>query len=507
MNPTKSSRRPRATLLVRTLAVLAPLLAAPAFAQEPQPLPTSGVTAAVEAGGTISFAPVVKQVAQSVVTVATSKAVKRNVNLPPGVDERMLRRFFAPGGEQDGQDEPAMHGMHDRRMQGLGSGVVVSADGYILTNNHVVEGADTVKVTFAGSHAEYDAKVVGADAKTDLAVLKIDAGHTLPAIAIGDSAKAEVGDLVLAIGNPFGVGQTVTMGIISARGRGVGLADYEDFLQTDASINPGNSGGALVDAKGRLIGINTAILSPSGGNLGIGFAVPINLAHEIMTSIISKGGVTRGYLGLMIQPVDDDLAKALKLPNDEGALVGDAVADGPAAKAGIKAGDVVVSFNGTAIDEPRHLRLLAAQTAPGTKAKLGIVRDGKPMTIDLTVQELPGGEAVAAKGHGERDGHAAPVKLGVHVVDLDAQVRERLDIPSDIEGALIAEVAPGSRAEQAGLKRGEVILEIDRQPIGGAKDAVAAIGASKGAILLRLWTKQGARYVVAPPMGKEPQDK
>ncbi len=383
--------------------------------------------------------------------------------------------------------------------------MVVSADGYILTNNHVVDGADTVKVSFAGSRAEYDAKVVGADAKTDLAVLKIDAGHTLPAITMGDSAKAEVGDLVLAIGNPFGVGQTVTMGIISARGRGVGLADYEDFLQTDASINPGNSGGALVDAKGRLIGINTAILSPSGGNLGIGFAVPINLAHEIMTSIITKGGVTRGYLGLMIQPVDDELAKALKLPGDEGALVGDAVADGPAAKAGIKAGDVVVSFNGTAIDEPRHLRLLAAQTAPGTTAKVGIVRDGKPMTIELTVQELPGGEKVAAKGHADGEGHAAPVKLGVHVVDLNAQMRERLDVPADVEGALIAEVAPGSRAEQAGLKRGEVILEIDRKPVTSAKDAVAAIGESKGAILLRTWSKQGARYVVAAPM-KEQKD-
>jgi serine protease Do len=397
-----------------------------------------------------------------------------------------LRRFF----EQD----PRFGGRMPNQ-QGLGSGVIVSPDGFILTNNHVIDKADVITVTLPAGRETFTAKLVGADEKTDLAMLKIDAGRTLPALAFGDSDRIEVGDLVLAVGNPFGVGQTVTSGIVSARSRGVGLADYEDFIQTDASINPGNSGGALVDMQGRLVGINTAILSPSGGNLGIGFAVPVNLARGIMDSLIAHGKVVRGYLGVMIQPLTPELAKAFKIEGDRGVLVGDVVPDGPAAKAGLKAGDVVVSFNGRAVDDPRQLRLSSAQTVPGSKVKLGVAREGATREVEITIGELKssddeaGIEAPATQGAGK-------VKLGVRLSDVDQAARERFDIPKSIEGALIVEVMPGSRAGEAGLRPGTVIVEIDRKPVTRAGDAVDAIGKSSGDLMLRVWSKEGTRYVV-----------
>jgi serine protease Do len=457
--------------------------------------PLSGlmaVEAAPERVGPVSFAPVVKQVAPSVVTVMSTKTVKPRMQLS-GPDEEQLRRFFGPGfpGLPGGPGDE-----RGRKQQGLGSGVIVSADGLILTNNHVVDEADGIKVALANGHEEYDAKLIGTDAKTDLAVLRIEVGRPLPVITFGDSAKAEVGDLVLAIGNPFGVGQTVTMGIVSARSRGLGLADYEDFLQTDASINPGNSGGALVDATGKLIGINTAILSPSGGNLGIGFAVPINLARGIMNSIISTGKVVRGYLGVMIQPVNADIAKAFKLPNEDGALIGEVVDDGPAAKAGIKAGDVVTSFNDTRIDDPRRLRLLAAQTAPGAKASLTVLRDGKPLKLEVTLGELPGGNEVAESKDTVPGKHGGRARLGIRLTDLDEQKRERFEIPANVNGALIGEVVPGSPAAEAGLKPGQVIIEADRKPVKSSSEVVAAVGEASGSLVLRVWSKDGVHYTV-----------
>ncbi|MBA3710705.1 MAG: trypsin-like peptidase domain-containing protein, partial [Planctomycetes bacterium] len=344
-----------------------------------------GCTLPIVAGETdvaaapITFAPMVKQVSPCVVTVFSSRTMHAP-GLPGGMeDDPIMRRFFG-GGEPRG----------DQKQRGLGSGVVVRKDGYILTNNHVVENADEVKVGFAKGHEQYLAKVVGTDPKTDLAVLKIDPGKvSLPVIAFGDSTKVEVGDLVFAIGNPFGVGQTVTMGIVSAIGRGVGLADYEDFLQTDASINPGNSGGALVDSNGRLIGINTAIISPTGANLGIGFAVPASLAHGIMDSIIDKGKVVRGYLGVNIQPITPELAKMLDLSSDDGAIVGDVQENSPASKAGIKPEDVIIRLNDAKVTDARHLRLMIAQMNPGTTITLVVLREGKEQKIQATLQDLP----------------------------------------------------------------------------------------------------------------------
>jgi serine protease Do len=477
----QARRRPR---------VLLPLLAALAFAGSAAVTPLHAADSAPVADTktvTISFAPVVKQVAPSVVTVSTSRQVKRMAaNLPEGmrIPEEM-RRFF---------DQDQRFGGRMPERQGIGSGVIVSKDGYILTNNHVIAGAQTITVTMPDRREPLTAKLIGADPKSDLAVLKVDAGGSLPAVTLGDSDKIEVGDVVLAIGNPFGVGQTVTSGIVSARGRGVGLADYEDYIQTDASINPGNSGGALVDAHGKLIGINTAILSPSGGNLGIGFAVPVNMARGIMDSLIANGKVTRGYLGVMIQPLTPELAKAFNVKPDQGVLVGDVVADGPAAKAGIQSGDVVIAFNGRAIEDPRHLRLKSAQTVPGTKATLTVLRDGKSHEIEVSVGELKsqdGDEAMpeAAQAPGK-------VKLGVRLGEIDQEARERFEIPKSVHGVVIGEVVPGSRAADAGLQPGNVILEVDRQPVTKPADAVAAIGKNKGDLMLRLWTQDGTRFVV-----------
>ncbi len=470
----------------RRRRVLLPLLAAFALAGSATCMPLAAADIAA-ATPTISFAPVVKQVAPSVVTVSTSSAAKRMpANLPDGM--RMpeeLRRFF---------EQNQRFGGRMPNQEGLGSGVIVSKDGYILTNNHVIAGAQTITVTLPDHHEPLAAKLIGADPKSDLAVLKVEANGTLPAITLGDSDKIEVGDVVLAIGNPFGVGQTVTSGIISARGRGVGLATYEDYIQTDASINPGNSGGALVDAQGKLIGINTAILSPSGGNLGIGFAVPVNMARGVMESLIAHGKVTRGYLGVMIQPLTPELAKAFKVDPDKGVLVGDVVADSPAAKAGLKAGDVVLAFNGREVEDPRHLQLRSSQTVPGTKVTLSVLREGKRQELDLTVGELK-----AQDGDDDQPETAqvpGKVKLGVRLGELDHEARQHFEIPKKITGVVVVEVLPGSRAADAGLQPGNVIVEVDRQPVSKPADATAAIGKSEGDLVLRLWTKDGTRFVV-----------
>jgi serine protease Do len=280
----------------------------------------------------------------------------------------------------------------ERREQSLGSGVIASQEGYILTNNHVVQGADEIKVALPDGRTVLDAKIVGTDPPTDVAVIKVE-GQKLLAVNLGNSDQLEVGDVVLAIGDPFGVGQTVTMGIVSAKDRsGVGIVDYEDFIQTDASINPGNSGGALVDIDGRMVGINTAILSRTGGNQGIGFAVPVNLARYVMERIILEGKVRRGYLGVKVQALTPELAKQLNLSGQTGALVGEVTPNSPAEKAGLKPGDVVIEFDGKAVSDSRHLRLMVAEKAPGSKVSVKVLRDGKQHTFTVELGELPSEE-------------------------------------------------------------------------------------------------------------------
>ena len=456
-----------------------------------------------EMGKTVtSFAPVVKKVAQSVVQVDVSTKPKQ-VRMPAQqmpLNDELLRRFF---GDQFSQgNQPQIY--QTPRQYGLGSGVIVSRDGYIISNNHVVDGADTIKVSLNDGR-KFTAKVVGRDPKTDVAVLKIDA-KDLPFITLANSDNLEVGDVCLAIGNPFGIGQTVTMGIVSATGRNnvaVGEVpdNYEDFIQTDAAINPGNSGGALVDAEGRLIGINTAILSRSGGNQGIGFAVPVNLARNVMESLVTKGTVVRGFLGIGLQDINPDLAEAFKLKDDQrGALVGEIVPGSPAEKAGFKSGDVILDFNNKTVTDSGHLRLQVAGIAPGSTVPAKILRDGKQETLTVTVGEKPGAEQVAkadSKGSDSSDS-----LNGVTVADIDPRTARQMNVPANVKGAIITDVDQDSAAYEAGLRPGAVILEINHKPVRSADDAVKLTEKMKDKkTLLKVWNRDpngtaGTRYLV-----------
>ncbi|MDB6124494.1 MAG: peptidase [Pedosphaera sp.] len=443
-----------------------------------------------------SFAPVVKKVAPSVVKVEVVGKGKSSIEMPQSgmPDDDFLRKFFGDqfgrGGRGGQQKAPREHG--------LGSGVIVSKDGYILTNNHVVDEMDSITVALNDGR-EFNAKVIGRDPKTDIAVIKIDA-KDLPFVTIADSDKTEVGDLALAIGNPFGIGQTVTMGMISAKGRGMGMGmDYEDFIQTDAAINPGNSGGALVDAEGRLIGINTAILSRTGGNQGIGFAVPINLARSVMESLIKNGRVIRGFLGVSIQDVTPALAKQFKLPSSEGAIVGEVTPKSPAEKAGIQGGDVILSFNNKPVTDSRHLKLQVAQVAPGSTVPVKLLRNGKEQNLKVSVKELPGSEKVANSNEGENNANDA--LNGVGVSDIDAAARSQLGLPQELKGALVTSVDENSPAFEAGLRQGDVIQEINRTPVHNSEEAVKLTENVKEKVnLLKVWSKRGSqggsRYIV-----------
>ena len=437
-----------------------------------------------------SFSPIVKKVIPSVVRVFTTTKVKQtSMREVPQLDDPFFRQFFGDRLDRPGRQRnlnlPPQHG--------AGSGVIVTKDGYILTNNHVVDNADELKVALNDGR-EFTARVIGKDPKSDVAVIKIDA-KDLPFLTLADSDQIEVGDRVLAVGNPFGVGQTVTSGIVSAMGRATLGLDYEDFIQTDAAINPGNSGGALVDVEGRLIGINTAILSRSGGSQGVGFAIPVNLAHDVMTSLVTDGKVTRGYLGVMIQDVTPALAGEFKLKEGKGALVGDVVPKGPAEKAGLKDGDVIVEFNGKTVRDSRHLKLEVARTKPGESVLVKILRDGGSKSLTVAVKELPGPEKLVQNERGESD--EGETLKGVAVGNLDAQARQQFNIPANIKGALVTGVEPGSVAAEAGLKPGDVITEINRRPVGGAEDAVRITEhASDKTTLLHIWSGNGSHYLV-----------
>jgi serine protease Do len=430
-----------------------------------------------------SFAPVVKKVAPSVVKVSVTMKVSENSTQNP--DMEFFRRFFG----REGQMNPGQQ--HGPSEHGLGSGVIVSPDGYILTNNHVVNNASEIQVALNDGR-QFTAKVVGTDPKTDVAVVKIKADG-LPALTLADSDKVEIGDVVLAIGNPFGIGQTVTKGIVSAKDRTTSGDMDEDFIQTDAAINPGNSGGALVDTDGRLVGINSAILTHSGGNQGIGFAVPSNLCRWVMESLVKNGRVERGLLGVMIQNLTPDLAKAFKLDRTTGALVGDVSPGSPADKAGVKSGDVITQFNNQPIQDASQLKLRVAESTPGSTAQLGVSRNGENKTLEVTFGSVPDKVAKA-----DRNGGAARKEAlaGVGVADLDQSTRTELKIPENVQGAVITEVAPDSAAYEAGLRTGDVITELNRQPVKNAQEAITNTEKpTSDQTLVKVWTKGGSRYL------------
>jgi serine protease Do len=442
-----------------------------------------------------TFAPIVEKVAPSVVTVFTTQTVSRGVTTFPFGDDT-LRQFF-------GGQSPQRQGK--QTLQGLGSGVIVSPDGYILTANHVVSGAEEIMVGLGIDLRKYKAKKVGTDPGTDVALLKIEEKN-LPAITFADSEKARAGDIVLAIGNPFGLRQTVTMGIISAVGRGgMGIVDYENFIQTDAAINMGNSGGALVDTEGRLLGINTAIFSRSGGNQGVGFAVPANLARDVMQNLREKGRVVRGYIGASVQTLTPELAEAMKLKGQStGALVGEVTPQSPSEKAGLRTGDVITAVNGKKVSDARELRLMIGSMAPGTKVQVEVNREGQTKTFDVELAEMPAG--VAEQGAEAAPEEAAqPEKAtvfgGVAVADITDDVRTALKLPKDVKGAVIAEIDSDSPAAKAGLREGDVIQEVNKQPVKNAKDLVAINKRLKPneKILIRVYSQGRSGFVALEP--------
>jgi serine protease Do len=448
---------PTAAAAPAKAAVAAPAAAAPAAA----PLAPS------------SYAGVVDQVIPAVVTIRSERRV-RNISqdLPDG-----LREFF---GDQFGQGRRGRQ-MPERREGGLGSGVIVRPDGYILTNNHVVEGAEQVSIELTDGRS-FKAKVVGTDQPSDLAVVKIE-GTNLQTLPLGDSDAVRVGDVVLAVGNPLGVGQTVTMGIVSAKGRATaagGDATFEDFIQTDAPINQGNSGGALVSTGGQLIGINSQILTPSGGNIGIGFAIPANMAKNVMTQLIEHGSVHRGMIGVTIQPVTNDIARSLGLSQVRGALVNSVQAGSPADKAGVRRGDVITAVNGESIKNGNELRNEVSQLMPGTATKLTLLRDGKEQTVNVTLAERKG---AAAEGD-DREASANPTGFGMSVEPLTRERARELGLAATT-GVLVADVQSGGRAAEAGLREGDVIVEVDRRPVNDAESLSSMLkNGSRPALLL-----------------------
>jgi serine protease Do len=429
------------------------------------------------------FSPVVRSAAPAVVNISSSRVVPTPVSPLGPADESMLRRFF-------GDDFMRQFRVpRQRRERSLGSGVIVNASGYVLTNSHVVEGASDIKVALSDKR-EMPGEIVGMDPATDIAVVKIDTDH-LSSLPFADSSKVEVGDIALALGNPFGLGRTVTMGIVSAIGRGgLGIEEYEDFIQTDASINPGNSGGPLINVRGELIGINTAILSPSGGNLGIGFAVPSNMARTVMDQIIRSGKVTRGYLGIVVQDITPELSQAMNLGQTHGALISDIDPEGPAAHSGLRTGDVIVEANGKPIGDQRTLRLMVSSMAPGTQVNLRVLHEGQSRNLTVTLGELPPREMARAESGSRQKpapGDTERPRLGIAVMELSPELAEHLGLPTTIHGVVIADIEDGSAAAEAGLKVGDVVEEVNRKAVRTVSEFRSQLAQTgPGPILLRV---------------------
>ncbi len=441
-------------------------------------------------GPILSYADVVDRVAPAVVTIRTTQRVRAPQQFP-FFEDPFFRHLFGGTAPRRPQTETE---------QALGSGVIVRPDGYILTNDHVVDGASDIKVNF-NNERSYTAKIVGTDAPSDLAVLKIGASG-LPTLPLGDSDKVRVGDVVLAVGNPLGIGETVTNGIISAKGRATetGTGSFQDFLQTDAPINRGNSGGALVNTRGELIGINSQILSPNGGSIGIGFAIPSDMARGVMDQLMKKGKVQRGMLGVTIQQLTPELASGLGLKENKGVLVSGVQPGGPAASAGLHSGDVILQVNGKDVNDSNELRNEIAAMPPGTDVTLTVLRNGNRQEFHVRLAELTTENARANQEQGGGNGGGG-AQLGVELTPLTPDIARQIGVPRTEQGVVVSSVDPSGPAGQAGIQEGDVIEQVNRQPVRTPGDVRDALGKSNGKPALMLINRQGQRVYVAVPLG------
>ncbi|HYL61357.1 MAG TPA: DegQ family serine endoprotease [Candidatus Methylomirabilis sp.] len=452
------------------------------------PAATLKLAPASEGPSRTGYAPLIKEVLPSVVNISSSKVVHNRMSSDDQFPmDPFFRQFF-------GNDFNFQFNVpRNLREKALGSGVIASPEGYILTNNHVVDGATDIQITLSDKR-QFKAHVVGTDSKTDIAVLKIDASDLKP-ITIGDSSKVQVGDISLAIGDPFGVGQTVTSGIISATGRtNLGIEDYEDFLQTDAPINPGNSGGALINDRGELVGINTAIISHgSGGSEGIGFAVPSNLARQVMDEILKNGHVTRAYLGIYPQDVTPAMAKAFGEKEMQGVVVGDVSPDSPAQAAGIERGDILLDVNGKPVTDSNQLRMSISMMHPGTSVDLKMLRNGNPRNVTVKLAEMP---SQSAKNNSNDEGTTTKALEGVEVATLNADMAQQLDLPPNTKGVVVTGIDPSSKMADSGLQKGDVIQQVNHQPVTNVSEFERAVRNS-GSNPLLLVNRGGTTLFIA----------
>ncbi len=516
--PTRVRRTALATVSVIAIGMFGALPFASDFAFAKTDLPAAAAQA--ENGFPHSFADVVAMDKPAVVTITTEisapqqQAGEMGQGGPQGMPpDEFFRRFFGDNGplpRMPGQGMPGQ-GPQGQAPQGpgapggmaLGSGFIVSADGYIVTNNHVIDHAKKITVTLDDGK-DLPATLVGRDAKNDLAVLKIEPEGKLPTMTWGDSDAARAGDPVMAIGDPFGIGTTVTSGIVSARGRDLHNGPYDDFIQVDAAINHGNSGGPLVDVTGKVIGINTAIYSPNGGNVGVGFAIPSKQAQAVVERIIAGGSIEHGYIGVSIQGVDDQIAGAIGLKDARGALVAGVQDGSPASKAGVKPGDVIVSVNGTAAASPKEVSRMIADLRPGDEAKLGLWRDGRETKLSFAVGQLDSEKvAMADQPQSSQNGDVAVGDLGIAVATLDAGQAQSLGLSPDQGGVVVTSVDANGSAAEKGVAQGDVILSVNQADVASAEDVTKAIGAAKDAhrtAALLLIERQGNRLFVAVPL-------
>jgi serine protease Do len=439
-----------------------------------------------------AFVNVVKKAKPAVVNIKVEKTTTRNFQggqIPEEMfNNPFFEQFFGPQFRRQQQQKP-----QEYTQRGQGSGFIISKDGFIMTNNHVVEGADTIKVTLSDDR-EFDAKVIGTDPQTDVALIKIEDPDNLPVLPLGDSANLEAGEWVIAIGNPFGLNQTVTVGVVSATGRSsVGISEYENFIQTDAAINPGNSGGPLINGRGEVVGINTALFSRTGGYMGIGFAIPINMAKSIEEQLHKEGKVTRGWLGVVIQNIDKNLAESFDLKEVRGILVSEVQKDSPASAAGLQRGDVIIRLDGVELQDVSDLRNRVALIQPGSKAMVEIIRSGREKKIQVTIGEQPSN--FSKSGSGSKNGDALE-QYGLILQELTPELAKKFEYEED-SGVIISDVASGSPADAAGLKPGQLVEEVNREPVNSLKALDKVLKESRSdKVLLRIRTGDYSTYVV-----------